>query len=149
LHLRRLFRPHAQHWLRDPDLRLHDRRLYAVPAGGHGGGGMERDRAAARDLGRAAARRFSELPCRKLGTAGSRRIDPPQRPPLAPDRMMFDSPRLILDTWRPFDWEPFRPIATDPEVMRYITGGVPWTDEEIQAFVGRQVKLYAERKFCR
>ena len=42
-----------------------------------------------------------------------------------------------------------RPIATDPEVMRYITGGVPWTDEQIRGFVDRQVKLYAERGFCR
>ncbi len=33
--------------------------------------------------------------------------------------------------------------------MRYITGGVPWSDEEIRGFVDRQVKLYAERKFCR
>jgi RimJ/RimL family protein N-acetyltransferase len=33
--------------------------------------------------------------------------------------------------------------------MRYITGGVPWSDEEIRGFVDRQVRLYAERKFCR
>jgi len=42
-----------------------------------------------------------------------------------------------------------RPIATNVEVMRYITGGVPWTDEQIRTFVDRQVKLYAERSFCR
>lgn len=33
--------------------------------------------------------------------------------------------------------------------MRYITGGAPWSDEQIQLFVERQVKLYSERKFCR
>jgi ribosomal-protein-alanine N-acetyltransferase len=33
--------------------------------------------------------------------------------------------------------------------MRYITGGVPWTDEQIQAFVERQVTTLFERKFCR
>lgn len=33
--------------------------------------------------------------------------------------------------------------------MRYITGGVPWTDERIQTFVNRQVELYSERGFCR
>jgi RimJ/RimL family protein N-acetyltransferase len=33
--------------------------------------------------------------------------------------------------------------------MRYITGGVPWSDEQIHNFVDRQVKLYAEREFCR
>jgi RimJ/RimL family protein N-acetyltransferase len=57
--------------------------------------------------------------------------------------------RLILEPWRSSDWEAFRPIATDVEVMRYITGGVPWTDEQIQNFVYRQITLYSERGFCR
>ena len=57
--------------------------------------------------------------------------------------------RLILEPWRSPDWEAFRPIATDVEVMRYITGGVPWTVEQIQNFVNRQVILYSERGFCR
>jgi RimJ/RimL family protein N-acetyltransferase len=57
--------------------------------------------------------------------------------------------RLILEPWRSTDWEAFRPIATDAEVMRYITGGAPWTDEQIQNFVNRQVILYSERGFCR
>jgi ribosomal-protein-alanine N-acetyltransferase len=33
--------------------------------------------------------------------------------------------------------------------MRYITGGIPWTDEQIQNFVFRQITLYSERGFCR
>jgi ribosomal-protein-alanine N-acetyltransferase len=33
--------------------------------------------------------------------------------------------------------------------MKYITGGVRWSDEQIQYFVNRQVALYAERGFCR
>ncbi|HXN49659.1 MAG TPA: GNAT family N-acetyltransferase [Bryobacteraceae bacterium] len=63
--------------------------------------------------------------------------------------MIFETDRLILDTWQPSDWTAFRPIATDPEVMRYITGGAPWSDDRIRLFVDRQVKLYAERGFCR
>lgn len=57
--------------------------------------------------------------------------------------------RLILEPWSSTDWQEFRPIATDPEVMRYITGGIPWSDEQIQNFVYRQMTLYAERGFCR
>ena len=57
--------------------------------------------------------------------------------------------RLILDPWSTSDWQAFKPIATDPEVMRYITGGVPWTDEQIQNFVNRQIILLSERGFCR
>lgn len=63
--------------------------------------------------------------------------------------MIFETERLVLDTWQSSDWTALRPIATDVEVMRYITGGVPWTDEQIQSFVDRQVKLYSERNFCR
>ena len=63
--------------------------------------------------------------------------------------MILETERLILDTWRPTDWTAFRPIATDADVMRYITGGAPWTDDQIRNFVERQIKLYAERGFCR
>jgi [ribosomal protein S5]-alanine N-acetyltransferase len=34
-------------------------------------------------------------------------------------------------------------------VMRYITGGVPWSDERIQEFVAKQMKRYAEEGYCR
>ncbi len=63
--------------------------------------------------------------------------------------MILETERLVLDTWQSADWTALRPIATDVEVMRYITGGVPWNDEQIRAFVERQVKLYAERGYCR
>jgi len=63
--------------------------------------------------------------------------------------VVLETGRLILDTWQGSDWTAFHPIATDVEVMRYITGGVPWTGEQTRSFVDRQVKLYAERGFCR
>jgi [ribosomal protein S5]-alanine N-acetyltransferase len=63
--------------------------------------------------------------------------------------VILETKRLLLDTWQASDWIPFRPIATDPQVMRHITGGVPWTDEQIQQFVNRQIQLFAERGFCR
>lgn len=63
--------------------------------------------------------------------------------------MILETERLVLDTWQPGDRDAFRPIATDPEVMRYITGGVPWSDEQIQGFVDRQIKTYADGGFCR
>jgi ribosomal-protein-alanine N-acetyltransferase len=63
--------------------------------------------------------------------------------------MVLETKRLILDTWQSADWTAFRPIATDTEVMRYITGGVPWSDERIQSFVERQIETYRTRGFCR
>jgi len=65
------------------------------------------------------------------------------------ESMVLKTGRLILDVWQSSDWTAFRPIAMDAEVMRYITGGAPWSDEQIRRFVDRQVKLYAERGFCR
>jgi ribosomal-protein-alanine N-acetyltransferase len=62
---------------------------------------------------------------------------------------MLRTARLILEPWQSTDWQAFRHIATDPEVMRYITGGVPWSDEQIQNFVYRQVMFHAARGFCR
>lgn len=61
----------------------------------------------------------------------------------------LETERLVLSTWKTSDWLAFRRIATDLEVMRYITGGVPWTDERIQSFVSRQVEFFSERGFCR
>ncbi len=63
--------------------------------------------------------------------------------------MVLETDRLVLDTWQTSDWTQLRPIANDVEVMRYIAGGVPWTDDQVRAFVDRQVKLYAARQYCR
>jgi RimJ/RimL family protein N-acetyltransferase len=63
--------------------------------------------------------------------------------------MPIETARLLLDTWQNSHWTAFRPLAQDPRVMRYITGGVPWSEEKIRHFVERQVSLYAERGFCR
>ncbi len=62
---------------------------------------------------------------------------------------VLETDRLVLSTWQASDWLEFRPIATDPEVMRYITGGVPWTDEQVQWFVKKQMELYSDHGHCR
>jgi len=63
--------------------------------------------------------------------------------------MVLETGRLILSPWTAAEWTEFRPIARDPDVMRYITGGSPWSDEQVRDFVDRQVGLYAARGFCR
>jgi RimJ/RimL family protein N-acetyltransferase len=61
---------------------------------------------------------------------------------------MLETERLLLLPWRAQDAEAFRPIATDPEVMRYITGGKPWSDEQIQEFIERQIAGLERNGFC-
>jgi len=53
-----------------------------------------------------------------------------------------------LEPWRAIDFSIFARIARDPDVMRYITGGVPWTDDEIRGFIRRQMKYHARHGFC-
>ena len=63
--------------------------------------------------------------------------------------MRIETARLLLCPWELADFAAFQPIATDPEVMRYITGGRPWSDEEVRSFLYRQIQLYDQRGFCR
>lgn len=57
---------------------------------------------------------------------------------------IIETDRLRLGTWQPEDLAAFRPIATHPEVMRYIADGKPWPDERIAQFINRQM-THAER----
>ncbi|MCX6619625.1 MAG: GNAT family N-acetyltransferase [Acidobacteria bacterium] len=63
--------------------------------------------------------------------------------------MRFETERLLLTEWSPGDWTAFRPIATDPEVMRHITGGLAWPDERIRDFIGRQITKFEQAGYCR
>lgn len=56
--------------------------------------------------------------------------------------------RLRFADWAPRDWTAFRPIATDPDVMRYIGNGALWNDERIQHFVEAQIGHSANLGFC-
>ncbi|MGA2132033.1 MAG: GNAT family N-acetyltransferase [Bryobacteraceae bacterium] len=54
----------------------------------------------------------------------------------------------MLGPWQAHDWVDFHAIAADPEVIRYIGDGVPWTQERARQFVARQIALLEERGFC-
>jgi ribosomal-protein-alanine N-acetyltransferase len=55
---------------------------------------------------------------------------------------------MLLLPWQPGDWLLLRPIATDPDVMRYISDGKPWPDERVREFVGRQVAHFDRFGYC-
>ena len=61
---------------------------------------------------------------------------------------MLETLRLRLLSWHEDDWVQLKPIAQDPEVMRYISDGQPWPDERIREFVARQVACFETRGFC-
>lgn len=57
--------------------------------------------------------------------------------------------RLILAAHEVADWPALHRLASDPDVMRYITGGLPFEEEHTRAFVNRQERHFAEHGFCR
>jgi RimJ/RimL family protein N-acetyltransferase len=65
------------------------------------------------------------------------------------DGMRLETPRLLLLPWERSDRDLLRPIATDPEVMRYITNGAPWSEDRIVRFIERQITSLAEHGYCR
>jgi RimJ/RimL family protein N-acetyltransferase len=62
--------------------------------------------------------------------------------------MQLETGRLRLAGWRVEDWVQLRPLATDPEVMRYIHDGKPFPDERTQEFVRRQVRNEQTLGYC-
>jgi [ribosomal protein S5]-alanine N-acetyltransferase len=61
---------------------------------------------------------------------------------------VLETARMRLVPWAGEDWPSLRPLARDPEVMRYISGGALWSDERIREFAEKQIKCFAERQFC-
>jgi [ribosomal protein S5]-alanine N-acetyltransferase len=62
--------------------------------------------------------------------------------------MSLQTERLRLEPWLPEEWIALRPIATDPEVMRYISDGRPWPEDQIREFIQRQIRHHSTRSFC-
>ncbi|MGH9743681.1 MAG: GNAT family N-acetyltransferase [Candidatus Acidiferrum sp.] len=60
----------------------------------------------------------------------------------------LETERVILLPWEAVDWLNFKPLATDPLVMKYISDGTPWPDSKIKGFVKRQRRHFAELGYC-
>jgi RimJ/RimL family protein N-acetyltransferase len=60
----------------------------------------------------------------------------------------LETERLVLREWATEDREPFRAIASDPRVMRFISDGQPWSDDQVDAFLTRQREIARGRGTC-
>lgn len=58
------------------------------------------------------------------------------------------SPRLHLRVPSLADLDALAAMWADPETMRYIGKGVPWTRDEVAARIERGARAHAERGFC-
>jgi RimJ/RimL family protein N-acetyltransferase len=62
---------------------------------------------------------------------------------------VLETGRLLLCRWESDDWLEFYSISSDPDVVRYIGDGIPWSEQRTREFVERQRILLAIRGFCR
>jgi len=63
----------------------------------------------------------------------------------------IETPRVRLEPWQPDDWRALHAIASEPEVMRYITNGAPWNETQTQEFVARQLlplETHRQKRRC-
>jgi RimJ/RimL family protein N-acetyltransferase len=64
------------------------------------------------------------------------------------DPYLIESDRLRIRPFAPDDEAGFRAMVGDPEMMRHISGGQPWSEERIAEFFARQARHLANRGFC-
>ncbi len=68
---------------------------------------------------------------------------PATRPPF-----LIETARLRIRSWRATDRPAFAAMATDAELMRFITDGVPMSPEQIDAGLARQAAHLREVGLC-
>lgn len=56
----------------------------------------------------------------------------------------LETERLVIRPWEESDRPAFRAMASDPEIMKYVHGGVPFSDGEVDEFFARQSRQLAE-----
>jgi [ribosomal protein S5]-alanine N-acetyltransferase len=60
----------------------------------------------------------------------------------------LETERLVIRPLEPDDRSAFVGLTLDPEVMRYVHGGMPYSEDEVDEFFGRQERQLAEHDLC-
>ena len=60
----------------------------------------------------------------------------------------LETDRLLIRPWIEDDRPAYRTIVDDPEVSRYVHGGRPYTDAEVDEWFARQARQLAEHGVC-
>ena len=60
----------------------------------------------------------------------------------------LETARLLVRPWEPRDRAAFTSMARDPEVMRFVHNGEPYTEDEVDSFMTRQAKNLADSGAC-
>lgn len=60
----------------------------------------------------------------------------------------LETERLLIRAWEPGDRPALKAMASDPEVMRYVHGGLPYSEEELDEMLARQARQLATFDLC-
>lgn len=60
----------------------------------------------------------------------------------------LETPRLMIRPWRDDDRDALRSVLSDPEVTRYVHGGVPYSESDLDEILARQMRQVAEHDVC-
>jgi len=60
----------------------------------------------------------------------------------------LETDRLCIRPWTPADRPAFTGLTEDPEVMRYVHGGQPYAEDEVDEWFTRQARQLAEHDVC-
>ena len=61
---------------------------------------------------------------------------------------LLQTERLLVRPWQPADRTAFKGLTEDPEVMRFVHGGLPYSEAEIDEFFARQARQLAQHDLC-
>jgi len=61
---------------------------------------------------------------------------------------LLETERLLIRPWQPADRPALKAFTQDPEVMRYVHGGLPYSEAELDEFLSRQARQLAEHDLC-
>jgi RimJ/RimL family protein N-acetyltransferase len=60
----------------------------------------------------------------------------------------LETERLRIRPWKPEDRPSFQAFTQDPEVMRFVHGGLPYTEAEVDEFLARQQRQLDSMDMC-
>lgn len=62
--------------------------------------------------------------------------------------VILETDRVRFATWVKEDWEEFRKLTSDPQVVRYLGTGAAWPEERVKEFVSRQIENWEKHGIC-
>lgn len=60
----------------------------------------------------------------------------------------LETDRLIIRPWRPEDRPAFTALMSDPVVMQHVHGSLPYSETEVDEWLGRQARQLAQHDVC-